>query len=41
MVLSGDQPDPLEDFHPEGLSGDGTDDVDGISLLPDVVSPNQ
>lgn len=41
MVLSGNQPDPLEDFHPECLSGYGTDDVHSISFLSDEVSPNQ
>lgn len=41
VVLSGYKSDSLEDFHPEGFTGDGTDGVDGVLLLLDIISPNK
>jgi hypothetical protein len=41
IVLSGHESDPLEHLHPESLSGDGANDIDGILLLLDVVSPHE
>lgn len=41
MVLSGNQSDSLENFHSEGLSSDGTNSIDGILFLLNVVGPNK
>jgi hypothetical protein len=41
MVLPGNQSDSLEDFHSESLSSNGSNSIDCILFLLDIVSPNK